>query len=129
MTDNPEHQRERFRAYLANVEAAQKVLCEVELPEFWAHPCPCMVPDSEGVLDHNPGTLQVVEPGYWRWESIDEVVALGDVEGNSVGPYVHASTDGWDSMSENGSVEYIECAPELGGCGALWAVPEELEWD
>lgn len=120
-----------FKVALHDYEMAAMKLREATevLPDFWEHPCDCMKPDEDGVLDWNIESIQVVEPGYVRWEQVDSVLPPGGSDEFGDGPAIHASTDGWDSMSESGAVEYLECAPERGGCGAIWAVPEELEWD
>lgn len=94
-------------------------LAKMELPDFWEDPyCQC-APTRDLVDEERP--LQVVTLGYQQWCAVDGVDFDEDT--------IHAYTDGWDDMSDDGSASYLECNPHNGGCGAVWAIPEELEWD
>ena len=71
-------------------------------------------------LPHIPleyiGPAEILEPGYDRTEQME--VGLDDG-----GRTFHAYTDGWDSMTEHGSVSYVVID------GSPYQVPDDLDWD
>lgn len=118
--------RENFVGALEVADSVMGRLGDMPLPDFFAHPhCHCAPTDE--MLETIDRPLQVVEHGYVRWENVDQVsYGITDPDADR---WMHAYTDGWDSMSETGAVSYLECCPHRGGCGAIWALPETIDWD
>lgn len=116
-TDEIEAMRTIFEMSLADLQQAalRTRNLAASLPLFEDDPCDC---------GNNP--LHAIEPGYERWT---DVRIEGEDEDEDVPPVFHAFTDGWDDMAEHGYFEYLICLPEMGGCGKVWRIPPDLEWD
>jgi hypothetical protein len=96
-----------FRAAEGQIDAGYRhQRDDCPLPEFWDDPECC---DAQ--------TLYSIEVGIERWEPIDDF----DLEARTM----HGHTQGWDAMSEQGMLEYLECII----CHKVWAKPEDLDWD
>lgn len=113
---------ERLRIAERVLENAQQ-LWYAQLPDFPADgQCECGNPGSEF------GAWQHVESGYIRWTS-----------GNATSDGVRVVGDGWDDMSEGGTLEWMECQSVASyvddhvhytkACGRCYKVPDNLEWD
>jgi hypothetical protein len=77
--------------------------------------------------------LVVVTPGWEQWcrVTVETDYCLDDDGFEQGDPviFLHASTDGWDDMGDDGAFTYILCSAERGGCGATWQPPEDMEWN
>jgi hypothetical protein len=108
--------REEFIAILAEIGNRYKAAAAIELPSYWEHPrCGCGEHTGD---DPTTPELKVVTEGYEQCCRVDEDVDHAERS-------ISASTDGWDDMSEDGNVSYLYCM----GCGAIWALPEEMGWN
>ena len=103
--------RAEFNRLDLAVQKAMMAMRDAPLPDFWDDPhCVCEPDDVSA-------QIQVVTPGYVQWCDVDWV--------DSDTKVVHANTDGWDDMSDDGFTSYLECQ----GCHTMWALPDGIEWD
>lgn len=84
-------------------------------------------PDGACPICGHDDKWKLTETGYVRFTSIeferDEENEEGD-DGEIVG--IHATTGGWDDMSETGDDEFMTCF----GCLSEYLMPDiEVEWD
>ncbi len=102
-------ERERWHALQLQLVALQREIIEASLPDYFAEPTCC---DSQH--------LQVVTDGYMQHCDVDEDSINLEQPG-----YLNVRTDGWDDMTEDGYVTYLQC----GNCLVVWRTPDELEWN
>lgn len=110
-TTTPADRLEAARAELRNAELAWYD----SLPPFPADGrCECGADPTESAA------FTISETGYERWTSAEWA-----------GDHLHAFTDGWDDMSDDGRLEWVECDPYRGstGCGRAYRLPDGVEYD
>jgi hypothetical protein len=96
-----------FQKALAELTRAERKVADL------AHALPAIPVDFEG-------EAQIVEHGYSRYEKLTVEIHGGDY---GTGQAFHGTTDGWDSMSEEGVAEHVIID------GMPYASPDDLEWD
>jgi hypothetical protein len=99
----PSPEQSAFLAARARLSEMQKEVRELSwgLPPLTAE----IVANAKTSWRSTPA--QIVEEGYTRWTDLENaaVTILGEPAGE---PEWHASTNGWDDYSDEGSHEYVE---------------------
>jgi hypothetical protein len=103
----------RWEEMTPGQRAFQDALAELDLAEIKLREAAEALPKIPATFK---GMAEFAEPGYARMEMLE-------VTADKYGQIFHAYTNGWDSMSETGSVAYIVIDHKP------YQLPDDLDWD